>query len=1412
MSFKLNSFFGFPKMKVAECTNYPLCLEDIEKKEFTIRNINRASGYNVINKKYFDNSPISKNQTLFIVECKIDETEEGENSDDLRNLCEYNTLIYTNKDVIELQENKFFNQYVKTNEEHEYRIKLTNEINVAKVHIDILIYIGEVEINTGKIKKLDLYPAQYEEINKLYLSIKIDKKPYKDLYFSVKGLKNAYYTILISFIKNENETETFITNKLESGITYLVTLKNKKIDNNNEEKIIEFNNERVFDKIPYMVNFYSINCKIDVLSIFNEKSEKIEQFDQFSQEIIENGEDKYESSHYQYKIKVIEPDISSFENNLCKIYASSIEMTKEFDDFTRDILLPDNTPQQFMFGKESDHITFGYTHSDFTNDLLIKFNLIHTAKYKVQFYFENKKWEANNESDKIIVANNLIHLEAKEWYNETCFDDKRVCYIQIDITLVSTKLNMKPILEISVKSIGSNSVSYFPKNRLKVDYVQTNKPQFYYTEIGEKEKGFISINFLRGSGKIYSKIIKKDIERPEKDADWRGKYRLPYQEKEKEMFMNPFTKKTEIRYNDNCKNGCYLLLNVFTDVKMDISNYPYINYPFSIFINSYPISSYDKIPPIKITLDQYIVGSVDSYENIILYSVFLKYDADLVLIDFQTNAAGMCINVKEEKPTKEKAHFQFYPAGKDNIYSIKKEQILDYYEDEEEKKIGLKDKILTIGIWANVTDSIFTTPYSFAIRLENKITKDNDDNIIIYRVNSHQKVLCNSSYFEDNDSKRKYRCLYLVNYDNIAKYSTLFLYATAQDKSASLKIYANIINSTDYEMNSIDKINFPNYRNSDHFERDQEKDYLSIFYPIIINQYVLVSVEIDINTTIEFISTIFLEINEITPNPFSPHLFNVYEELTFNFPKDYMELVNIKCIGGTGNIYWDNKKDELYYLKGRDDRLTITSSKSNKEHKLKIKSIEDYSNFVVIIKYNIRNNEVNFDSLNLDKSVNFVYSESDFPIALYCPLNTLNKEKGDYYDVVFSFLNLYFDVGNKSESYETFPFKILGFIVKESSINDFKSNPGTSPRENDDTIYGSYDNAIRTGLIRIHGEKLKISNEKLFLYIKIDKIEEFMDKKYDIISFESTVFHKNSGVSVSEVSNQFGYLEENQDEIYYVLRNDNSKAYMNIEFSSEDDKLLAMMDIDGFASEIHQKYGKKYHYLPTNSLNTSEEYVNLYIKRNTEKGNERQYFFFRYSFSNKTNNSKYDIINTTLDVIQKKINQKVKYTITLTPVNNYNRDYDLTYIVRLKNDKKIPKNPNIAMKPENQEVHEFYNPLPQNDKLIFEINNVTLEVNYIQVIVQIKEKEEVDFLSYDLYTFNITKSSKGQEEEDDSSGIDTAKILIIIGTGLIVLVVILVFLIFKLQKKNKDLLEKVNKVSFSVERTNNENEDLLLNK
>ena len=123
-----------------------------------------------------------------------------------------------------------------------------------------------------------------------------------------------------------------------------------------------------------------------------------------------------------------------------------------------------------------------------------------------------------------------------------------------------------------------------------------------------------------------------------------------------------------------------------------------------------------------------------------------------------------------------KADFVFWPNGKDSLYSIKKNDIFNK-TIEYKNHTSLKDIVLTIGVWTNISDSIDTTPFAFIIRL------DNENNI--YKVNSDQKALCNTKKIKENN---KFRCLYIIEYDFISKSNNIMIYPTVQNKSAIIDI------------------------------------------------------------------------------------------------------------------------------------------------------------------------------------------------------------------------------------------------------------------------------------------------------------------------------------------------------------------------------------------------------------------------------------------------------------------------------------------------------------------------------------------------------------------------------------------------------------------------------------------------
>ena len=140
--------------------------------------------------------------------------------------------------------------------------------------------------------------------------------------------------------------------------------------------------------------------------------------------------------------------------------------------------------------------------------------------------------------------------------------------------------------------------------------------------------------------------------------------------------------------------------------------------------------------------------------------------------------------------------------------------------------------------------------------------------------------------------------------------------------------------------------------------------------------------------------------------------------------------------------------------------------------------------------------------------------------------------------------------------------------------------------------------------------------------------------------------------------------------------------------------------------------------------------------------------------------------------------------------------YNITYIIRginkSINEDKEPKKAHFSLQfDKNQYIKEFYNPTidKNKNKLMLDFNEMFDNVEYIQVIVQIKDKVIIEYLSYDIYSFIKSKSS-----------VNIIKryiiLFIIIGVLLFILTIGLIFVLIIFKNKNKDLLDKVKKVSF----------------
>ena len=1311
-------------------------------------------------------------------------------------------ILFSFSSSEEIYFSKFYNQTSFKDKEIIYTINLPNDNNIIIIFIDILVYAGDVEVNV-------IGNDDYQKmiiVNHIILKIKVPT--FIGVFtFSVKAKSNSYYLLFTDYDLNINY-DSLISNELQTGFSYLLNINPNKRDYNNEvSKIIKFNLKKYNEKKPIMSYFFNLNCEIKVKRIYNDY-EKIMQNNIIRYEnlfhdlIMPEDIEKFDNS-LEYKITIIENDPYANNRQLCQLFASSVEISEKYEENINDIIIPDNIPQLVMFSNVVKHVTYGYMHLDYEKGLMIKFFPKHIAQYRIRLYFDHQK----RKKEEIIIGKNVIFLNSKE-LSDKCKNKDKGCYIQLDITLENIKDNENPVLEFSFQMIGTNSVSYISKRILKNDFLHNNDSQYYYTEIAQNEEGFITVNFLRGIGKVYYKVVEEGVS--EENGDWRGKYSFPDNSK---SFYYSNRKGKFDTLSKNCINGCYLLIKIFSNFN-NTENITEVNFPFSIIVNSFHKNIYeylldDFMPVINIQKDEFVVGTVDyiNDEKTILefYSILLTSNAKQVLIDFQSDTASLYINIGNQKPSTDKYNFKYEPKGKDGIFTISEEEIL-----EKSKKIieyitftGLKDIILTLGIKTNIKNSYSSNIFGFVVRLMNKTEND------IYKVNSDKKALCKNKMI----SKEKYRCVYLIENYYISSKNFLLIYPISQNESALFKIYGKYVNKSDYSFMTESQLNdfIPNEKNAEISNQDLNGDYL------LINKglgNLLVTVETNIDTTIELISSIHVFQKTFHVNNYEPKLFFGFKDRVFKFNLPYDDfpnyMVNMRCIRGSADIYWDSNHGNIYHLEGKDNRISITTEEllDNNLNFIPKSNFTKNIGIIFYLRIQPRTYASNLDELILDSSNNYFYSGNDLPINYFAsiPNSILNNNE---YEIFFSFEFIENDKKVK-KYYEDIPFSIESYIVEYDIILRAKLDPDLTVQPSNE-IKGNYDPLLKTGYIKITKSNINpyIEKERPYLFLAINKIGNNKDEKYYRYSLEVTAIKNETESPVSESSYQFGKLEKNQKERKYKLRVDNSFKYMFIKFSCSNNDALSI-EVEGqILKKKVTEYGRSIY-----SLEIDKKTLILYLKiKRTNNKESEEYFTFQYIHGNNDNaykeykimvSSKLDIKKTLIDKENKDNKEEIQranFTISLNPVEKY-ENYNITYLVRgidtsfNKNYKIKKEDLSLKFLP-NQYYLEYNNPKVNDNKtLIFNFDNITENIKYIQVIAQIrdKKKERLEYLSYDIY------NEEDADDDDDDKDKKLFIMFISFGAVILIIVIILVFIVISYHCKNKGLIDIVNKTSFSLDR------------
>ena len=348
-------------------------------------------------------------------------------------------------------------------------------------------------------------------------------------------------------------TDKEITKFIDEGASIIQTIYGQI----GQAKIFKMRNNRKDEQAHYVVDFYSLNCKLRV----NRGGTIIDTENNFSQDLILPNMDYYSNDIYEYTLTVMEMGNTINEDPFCLVQISNFEMDSNniSGDFKeRSITIPAEYDVQINLEKNIPSIKLLYPHSNSNDDVHFDFILEQELEIKIKFAIES--YELSNY---IISRRQLITITRKDIIGTGKCAKASLCCISIYISADIPKDIDKVNVRVNAKTIY-NDPTFIKRGEIKKDTLIEDQLSYYYTEINKNEVGYITVNFNRASGEVFAKILNIDDTEEKLDTGdkrfWLGKYNLPSEREEEDLDYNPFTK--NLHYNSvqtsKCRKACFL--------------------------------------------------------------------------------------------------------------------------------------------------------------------------------------------------------------------------------------------------------------------------------------------------------------------------------------------------------------------------------------------------------------------------------------------------------------------------------------------------------------------------------------------------------------------------------------------------------------------------------------------------------------------------------------------------------------------------------------------------------------------------------------------------------------------------------------------------------------------------------------
>ena len=1106
-------------------------------------------------------------------------------------------------------------------------------------------------------------------------------------------------------------------------------------------------------------------------------------------------------------------NVTAFEQNWCMVYISSVQENNLNEDNQKHIIISEGQINKIKLSENFKTIQYLYPHLKNDGYISMNFNIETNSKINVQIFLNNTKLTEFDfsKSRYYIIEENIIKSE-----NYCPNIDKhpdQPCNVIIQLTLDSNFYNDEPIITFNIKS-KENIPIFFQKSMLRQDIIVGNFYQYFYTEIGKREEGEIIINFNRGNGNVFSKIVQKN--------NFNGWSNFILPDEKDTLIYNHYSKRILFTEKDseNCEVGCFLILKIMHDLNDEDFNEENIAYPITILMHSNDANVREVKENMRtfvnIPINEYIIGNAEPNNNDILedyYTFFIPENYDELIFEFQTEVCSMHINIGSEPAKIKNNHFDFYNLGIDSIYKIYKSQIqkiLNYSSDQ-----SIKNVELNIAISAEYLNGIYTSIYSFRIRGVKK------NEIELIQLISDQKTLCK---IESNFGN----CYFLLTYDRkIDNNNNLFFYAI-EEVGVNFNYYANIIDKNIIDNGNQEKIkeNIPN-KNSAEFKSDKTKgNFLYIPYSKLndINEnstYVLLNIEMNAThkknnetTTVNLIHTLYTYKDIVIPDSTTSQLFMINEKnIKFKFlTEGYNIRIHIVSITGSGNIFWENEKLEnqkRYYLNNEWDSLDLTIGNNiTNIPLLQINSLKNNENFGFYMYYEIESDKENYNKLDYGRATEFIFKNTDFPFIFYSKL--LDNEH------VVDFIIKLNDLNKEQNNYLSYDdFSIEGVVTDEELIYSKKSNKDINPPDKN-KIVGIYDPISKGGRIQFTPEKIKKfenDGKVLYLYIVINKSKNNKYIFVNNITFDCTILPSNQEgyFAPSQKYNQAKIPKNQKGYLRYQLKRINiENKYIRIEFATNSNKINYAINQHNIYNNNDVNYynnntkfeqnivsgGKSILIIKFENNNIDSIYLSIFNNQNDEHFNEEEQlsnFIFKYELSQRIDY--FNTISLKNNKIVSKYNNgilKLKIpSLINVKLQTINYFFKLIPDAETIDDEKLTTISQIESK-----ANKIYmmSIICNGDEREIELNDIKNEKIYNLVVMA----EVINEKNSEFFCFNQIYDATEHEEKAKTDDKTAFKVIIIISIVIIIILGLVFFFVFyTMNTSNKHLLEQINKLSFS---------------